>query len=337
MIPQTPPTNAPSIIPQELYASELSSPVELEEKIMKNVIIATTTSYPSIDGKMSPDNELRAKLTKTMISFAVAFDYAVVVVDRNSDEGWKSDVKELGATIVPEDPKQEGMHGMGKARRQALELAVNYSPSRCIVAWTEPEKYPYIFTMKQARSPLAMTATPIWNAEADIVVPRRMDELASYPLQQRLSELHGNVNVMDIMRAHLASVGKPESCAPYLDLWVGPRTMNAAGVEKFLSYKGTIPRVEETPSRTTITTPQMDRWESIFVPVWSAMVTGCNVRGVAVPYTHPAQQTRFESGVRDDGSIDYAVRSSYDAKRDDQLSTLVSTARRFTDSLKISS
>lgn len=297
-----------TLIPKSYYESEIEEPnlnilYGLKEYATfcldgDEVAIATTTFYPSKDGIMAKDVRLRAGLALKMLKAAKC---PVVVVDGGSDAGWRREAASYGAKLVDEIRGKN--HTMGKGRRQALAEAGNLNKE--IVCWIEPEKYPFLQTS------FTYCAWQVYDHDADILVPRRQDELKSYPLQQRLEELTGNLTVMELLRGYLIknglSVDESEKRVPYLDQWIGPRIMNRKGLEYFLNYNGKIGDAVH------------DRWESIFVPLWQAMLDGkLKVRGTAVDYVHPKEQTELESS-----SPEYSL------KRIQQLNAIVDAANKF--------
>jgi len=266
----------------------------------KDVILATTTSYKNME---NPSDKLRAGLALQMIRTAMGNGYNVVVVDAGSDAGWKNCVKAIdGVTLVDENlTNYVGQNFMGKSRRQSLDVAVNKGNHKVIV-WIEPEKYPMICNESNSRSPLARFVSPIYYGIADIVIPRRIDSLQSYPLQQQMEELTGNLTLFDMVRSYVQEKVNVESAnnVPYLDYWVGPRAISRDSIDAFLKYTG------------MVSNQQHDRWESIFNPVVSEMLSGKVVRGVPVHYIHPPEQSQLE-----------ASDPSFSAKRVDQLVSIV--------------
>jgi hypothetical protein len=287
--------------------------------VPKNTAIGTTTFYPSRDGKMTDGDLLRSRLALEMIDTALAQGYEVFVVDGGSDASWRSSVTQLGAHVLNEVDHPRGILGPG--RRQALEAAAN--SDRQLIAWVEPEKAPLIRAAGyMALRPLAIAGGPVLAGEANLIVPRREDELASYPEQQRFEEITGNLTVRDTLRDYFVGKGltfdQAAEKVPYLDLWIGPRIMDRRGVTRFLDYDGKLWDKEANNKQGAWVTH--DAWESIFVPVWQAIFDGKKVGGVAVPYVHPAEQTKLESAVL-----------SYSYKRVEQLQVITNAARRFGD------
>ncbi|MBS3137485.1 hypothetical protein J4232_03565 [Candidatus Woesearchaeota archaeon] len=272
----------------------------------KNVILSTTTSYKDMN---NTSDKLRADLAYQMMQKATQQGYKVVVVDAKSDDGWRSKVRELnGVIFIDEDlSKYRGESFIGKSRRQCLDVAANAGSYKVIV-WTEPEKHPMISNELMISDklikvyPLSDFASVVLAQQADIVVPRRKDNLKSYPLQQQFEELTGNLTLLDMVRAYVSETAVIDSAnnVPYLDYWVGSRAIGRDSIDAFLQYTG------------LVNGQKHDRWESIFNPIVSEVLNGKIVRGVAVDYIHPPEQTLLE-----------AADSSFSRKRIDQLVSLV--------------
>ncbi len=173
--------------------------------------------------------------------------------------------------------------GMGKGRRQAFEEA--YNLDKPVLAWLEPEKQSYI-------PELWKTITPILKNKADIVIPKRKS-LETYPELQKIEEKVGNLFFKNLTGNDL-------------DVWFGPRTWNRNVSDYFIEYDGKFG----------------DKWESIFMPVLTAIHNGKGVVGVDVDYNHPSEQTQIEKGD-----------IKFDLKRIEQLYTLTSNMFNYWQSL----
>ena len=295
-------TGAKIEIDSKLYNSELKPNLKLLNEMPSNTIIATTTFYKDMN---NASDKLRAGLAYEMMRKATQLGYSVVVVDGKSDNNWRQKVKDLGIVLVDEDlSKYEGKHFMGRSRRQCLDVAANYGKHPVIV-WIEPEKHPmveYEIAPRVKKFSAAEFSSAVYEGKASIVVPRRLDHLRGYPLQQQTEELTGNLTVFDIVRGYVAKKKGDDEAnkVPYLDLWVGPRAISRDSIDAFLQYSGTANAQDH------------DRWESIFNPVISEMLNGRIVRGVAVDYVHPKEQTQLE-----------AANPEFSMKRVDQLVSIL--------------
>ena len=286
-------------LPNMLFNGDIPPNNTLLPEIPKRTVIATTTLYKTNpDGTFTDDTAMRAKLALQLVHNARERGYDIVVVDGGSDTGWRHEIKDTGAVLVDENiSNYPGKHFMGRSRRQALDIAANLG-GHDIISWIEPEKAPYIIT-PNGESPLAMTASAIADGRADLIIPRRMDNLTSYPLQQQLKEIMANLTYQSMINDALMRRGSVTR-VPYLDLQIGPRTISKNDITYFVGYNG------------TVNGKPFDRWESIFIPVVRMILDGKRAESVAVPYVHPAEQTRIES----DNPV-------YDCKRVEQASVIV--------------
>lgn len=219
---------------------------------MYEVVVATTTRYEHPD-------DLRVRLACAMLATARAAGVPVVVVDESSDAVHDVLLAAGGRIVRPPHPLTRG-----SSRRYALRLAGETAGDlpRSATVWMEPEKEPLI---RQLRS----LCGPIVAGEADLVIPERTAEgLRSYPPVQAALECAGNA-----IFEHLTG--------RFLDLWFGPRAMNATARQYFLAYAG----------------EYGDAWEAIFIPVLRAIHDGLRVRSLPVSYQHPSEQTAAEDDV----------------------------------------
>ncbi|MDO8500060.1 MAG: hypothetical protein Q7S66_05425 [bacterium] len=210
-------------------------------------VIATTTFFKKVD-------EIRATLALRTIKKAISYGYPIVVVDGGSPMELRNRFVAEGAALF-----EEKTQGMGPSRRQAMAEASKLANNDGCVIWMEPEKHTLI-------PELYKTVEPIFRKEADLVIPKRMS-LASYPKEQELAELMGNLAFYYITKHGL-------------DPWFGPRVANQRALQFFLEYKG----------------DYGDRWDSIFIPVLRAITAKLKVVNIEVSYAHPTEQATEESG-----------------------------------------
>lgn len=211
-----------------------------------DICVATTTFYKSTD-------DLRLQLASRTLTALHEKGISAVVVDGSPNDEVKRILGDTGAIVIPESGKT-----MGAGRRQALKAA-SEAKAGGVVLWMEPEKYPLVPFIHQI-------CAPLFADEADIVVPRRADNLLSYPETQRLAEQLGNA----IFKAVTGLT---------LDVWIGPRAINAKGLPHFLQYTG----------------KYGDKWQSIFMPLLTAQKDGLRLREIIVDYVHPPEQTEAEN------------------------------------------
>ena len=292
-----------SIVSSDLYngLGNVSARFYNSESVASNTNVVGTTRYKNIESDAVAAN--RAPLALESIRKGVELGVRMYVVDANSDKEWVEEAKDVGGEqliIIPEN--LEGIAGedfMGRSRRQVMQYALEQGGDNGTYVWTEFEKHPFLIDSR-GRSPLLDVASIVNQDNADCVIPRRIDELKSYPAQQRAEEVAGNLTVMDHLREHFG----PE--VPYLDFWIGPRAMNSEVAEKLVSYDG------------TLNGNAHDQWESIFAPIWKAMSDGDRVVGSPVNFVYPAEQKEFEEG-----------NATFSSKRNEQLYVLTKAIEDF--------
>ena len=258
------------------------------------IVIATSTRYEAGD----PAAELRAKMALRTFTSAFDLGYRVFAVDSGSDEGWLSVAKQTGVVLLEEDVLAVGVHSMGRSRRQAISEAMNCGNPK-VVVYIDPEKYPFVEGGALEQSALDTIANDSYAS-----IPRRKDNLKSYPPGQSAVEIMSNQIYKQIFEENGFQI-------PYLDMQMGTKSIGAKGVPYFLNYPGKIGREEH------------DRWESIFVPVWQMILEGKKVTSVDVDYIHPKEQTLFEQD-----NIEFS------AKRAEQTAILIGACINTVDSYK---
>lgn len=244
------------------------------------VAIATTTFYR----EDNPAHICRAALAELMIEEAIKLGYEVFDVDGGSDLEFIKKFEKAGAKIIPGEEHYPGAFGIG--RRRAKKAA--YETSREVIAWTEPEKVPYV-------SQIVKTALPILENLTDLTLPQRKS-LKTYPYLQQLADQLGNAHWKDVTRL-------------LLDVWFGPRTFRGKSKDRFdvakhfLNYDGWSLDGKRWYG---------DQWDSIFLPIIDAYMNGARCLSVPIDYEHPRAQTESEEG-----------NPEYNIKRLEQLSNLM--------------
>lgn len=282
-LPKIPaPTGVLFAAPRWMTEHELQHAESLLNEMPKHNVLVTATMYPEKAMCSKPAIVARANLALRMFTKARDDNYTIICVDRGSDPGWRSEVRDIGVRLIDEDNEIPGYHSLGKNRRQAMLAGLDLE--KPLLTWLEPEKHTYI-RASDKRRPVAMAATPVYSGEANIVVPRREDT-SSYPAAQQFLEATCNVMTMNYLRAALMMQGMSENeamqRAPYLDYWAGPKTLHRDVAHYFTRYSGKIEGVIA------------DAYESIIVPALQMILDGKKVKGVAVPYSHPQEQSLFE-------------------------------------------
>lgn len=254
-------------------------------KISPSVIaLALTTSYPQwYSGKIRSikhTDKIRGDLALEMITFALKQGYQVVAAD------WKS-----AKTFRKQLASIEGLHFIkrrsGKrspSKRQALRKASKLEGVTILIL-TEPEK---VSLLKDC---LDTIIEPIIAGSADIVVPKRDDELfkKTYPTYMYESELEGNGIYNEELRSHELIEMKHED----YDMFFGPRVI--ANKKKIVSlflqqYHFSIGNVSLPPSYFDVEGLS----NATFFPVVRALKKNYRVVSVVVPFRYPALQKKNE-------------------------------------------
>lgn len=165
---------------------------------MNRVIIATTTSYKSIE-------DHRAKIALRTIQAAKRNGHKIFVVDASA-QCVKDQFAESGAIVLQDTGKT-----MGEGRRHAISQALIASKKGQFIAWIEPEKDTVVPFLESMTS-------------HELTIPKR-NSLESYPLHQQYAENMGN-------EAFRIRTGYS------LDMWFGPRIFKASLAKFFIDYAG---------------------------------------------------------------------------------------------------
>jgi len=277
-------------LPDELLQFELAPNMKLVHEMPKKSVLAMSTFYrPRDDGTWDPVIQMRAQLALNSIVLAKDAGYRVLCVDEFSDAGWRTEARDRGADV--RDPDFEkysvGTSNMGRCRRQAIDLACQID-GRTIGIIIEPEKHPAVRAANGSLL-LAMASTPIHEGLADFVIPRRADNGNSYPAVQQFMERAGNAVTQNLLFAYaLQRKMAPEQAADfsqYLDHFFGAKMFRIGDNEKhFRDYAA----LAQEDSKFN------DQWGSVHYPPIMALLAGRTVRGVAIDYKHPQEQTAME-------------------------------------------
>ncbi|MDP3957987.1 MAG: hypothetical protein Q8Q36_00810 [bacterium] len=224
---------------------------------------------------------MRVRLARRTVTAAASRYYTMVVVDGSPISDVAETLQAAGGAYVHVERQEKP--GMGASRRQCFRSALEKGAKA--VVWIEPEKHtlvPY----------LAQCIAPVLSGECDIVMPRR-ESLESYPDYQHWSELRAIWEIAGI-------TGRAD-----IDWMFGPRVWSARAMEFFLKYDGS---------------QGSDNWEVIIVPFIWAIKEEMKIVSITVPYRHPEEQTKAESGPewnakRDKQRIDLAAAMRQEAAR----------------------
>lgn len=231
-------------------------------------------------------DKIRGDLALEAIKKASDIGYQVVIVDGKSSASFR---KELGAINNIHVIKRRSLK-RSPARRMGYKKTVGLHDVKVIVT-TEAEKVSFITDC------LPLTAAPILKSEADIVVPKRDEELfkKTYPDYQFESETEGNKLYNEYLRSHHLL---PENFDD-IDIFFGPRAF--ANNRKILSIF--IRRIKLRLGHLKIESKIYDPEEysnAQFFPIVLAAKKGLRIKSVKVPFKYPLiQKENEEMGVRE--------------------------------------
>lgn len=218
---------------------------------MQKAVIATTvlaTYNTAAEG-------VRTECVLKTIEAARDHDFPIVVIDGGSTDQFIEAMEVLGAIVV-----KEAEPGMGNARRQALQQAVQYAHKGDAIVWTEPEKYPLIPLLQ---APIE-SVTKLGH---DLVMLRRTS-LESYPPEQAMA-----YQLIALATKYLTGV----DC----DFGWGPTVLSQKAIPYYLEYQSAYG----------------DKWDGIHCPKLKIIKDGLPWTVLPVEYHHPPEQTDAETGM----------------------------------------
>ncbi|OGE43769.1 hypothetical protein A3A45_00220 [Candidatus Daviesbacteria bacterium RIFCSPLOWO2_01_FULL_36_8] len=162
------------------------------------------------------------------------------------------------------------------ARRQAFRAASKLPQVKVIIA-TEPEKVSLIDNIVDI-------AHPILSNEADIVIPKREDNLfrKTYPDYMYKSETKANQLYNKLLKLHKVFKNKYEQ----IDIFFGPKAIKNDSKILNLFFK--------QPLKITQFDPEMYS-NTLFFPVVLALRKGFKVKNIQIPFKYPKIQKKNES------------------------------------------
>ncbi len=255
-----------------------------------SIAIALTTSYPGwYRGKLASKkhtDKIRGDLALEFIRLGSTLGYQLVVADWQSPKTFRKKLGLISGIILIK--RRSGKRSPSK--RQALQRAVKL-PGIKVVVLTEPEKISLV------QDCLQKIVQPILTDEADIIVPKRSDELfkQSYPDYQYESEVEGNRTYNEELRSHKLIDLQSDD----LDMFFGPRAF---------ANKRPIVSLFMKRYQFTITHASFPAWyfdaeelsNAAFFPIVAALKKELRVKSVEVPFRYPKlQKENEESGQKD--------------------------------------
>jgi hypothetical protein len=254
----------------------------------KSIAFAIITYYPKwYKGPLRSikhTEKLRGDLALEFLRKATAAGYTVICVDGQSANSFHKELAAISDLTVV----RRRTPGRGVNKRQAIKYLSKVQKVKVIVL-TEGEKISILSDC------LPEIVTPILTGKADIVVPRRRDDLfkSSYPAYMYQSEVEGNRIYNEALRTH----GVFTPGIPDFDIFFGPR-----------AFKNDPKIVSLFMKRYTITGGTLleglfdpDAYSNILnFPIITAVKNKLRVLDVEVPFVYPQiQKENEEVGARE--------------------------------------
>ncbi len=237
----------------------------MDKKELENLIIYTGIYYQNDD-----TYNTRSKIW--FETFDNAKKLGIKVVVRN-DGGLPPEMLERVRSyenITTVDKNPEIQNTLGSGRREALQKCIEIAKEEGIkdpvFLWTEPEKDKLI----NEESLLRMVRAVREGAHI-AVAEREAKAWDQLPRIQKWFEKRANKRTQEV-----------NGLDKELDMWFAPKSFDTKGAEYFLKYNS-----DKT---------HLDLWDSIMVPVISAIKDGVEVKGVPVDFLYNEKQIENESG-----------------------------------------
>lgn len=260
------------------------TPIKELEFDPKSIVIAATTRYPnwhrgkSLD--LSNTDKVRGDLAIQTIDEAIKHNYTVVINDGESSSEFKAELVKHGIVVLERSGKSRAT-----ARRQLIEYS-SHVPGVRVIVRTEPEKVSLV------ENCIPQLADPILKNEADVVVPKRRQDLfsSSYPNYMYKSEIYANKKYNDILHEFKILPSEEE-----LDFFFGPVVFsNKPNILKFFLESFDV-RLKKEPviGARKYLDPQ-DFSNPQILGVVKALYMGIKVKSIEVPFRYPITQKENE-------------------------------------------
>ena len=203
---------------------------DIDVATAQKIVVVTTTYYPDAE-------DVRFALALELCRLARRRRVRLVLVDGSPrHDAVREALERAGTAVYAHVVRQDAddFPGKGGALRQAIRhatalLRAGDAADDAVICFAEPEKV-------NLMNHVAAVAKPIFDGSADVVVPRRSEELfrQTYPIEQYHSESFGNRHFDLLARQHAK---QPAGGA--LDWLFGPVAFKAGLAEGWLGYGGT--------------------------------------------------------------------------------------------------
>lgn len=255
----------------------------------QEIAIVINTYYPKwYRGKLRSIkhiDKVRGDLAIEFFKEAKKRGYQVVVVDGKSSKTFQKEIKNIGTIIFARrrHPKRS------PAKRQAIKIAAKQEGIKVIVL-TEPEKVSLVTDC------IPFLVKPILEGKADIVVPKRDDELfaSSYPSYMYESEFEGNKIYNEILRVQ----GLLSSHEDDLDMFFGPKVFrNDKKIISLFMKKYSLSSLQSSFTKEFFDVE--DYSNVLYFSIVLGLKKHFRIKGITVPFVYPKiQKENEEKGER---------------------------------------
>lgn len=246
------------------------------------------TYYPGwYQGKLRSikhTDKVRGDLAIEFCNKAIKLGCRVVVADGKSSKTFRRNLSSINGLILIKRRSLE----RSPAKRQAIKKAARI-PGIKVIILAEPEKVSLLDSLEKI-------TTPILEEKADVVVPKRQDDLfkKTYPLYMYHSEIEGNKLYNEVLRSKEILRSRED-----LDMFFGPRVF--ANNKKILSLfkkpyhfkigKYDIINSYFNPSAYSTT---------LYFPIIKGLLKKLRIESVEIPFSYPKlQKENEEKGSRE--------------------------------------
>lgn len=255
---------------------------------LKTIALALITYYPSwYQGKLRSirhTDKVRGDLAIEFCNKAIKLGCQIVVADGKSSKTFRKTLSSINGLIFIKRRSLE----RSSAKLQAIKKAAKM-PGVKVIILAEPEKVSLLDSLKKI-------TTPILEEKADVVVPKRQDDLfkKTYPLYMYHSEIEGNKLYNEVLRSKEILRSRED-----LDMFFGPRVF--ANNKKVISLfnkpyhfkigKSDIINSYFNPGAYSTT---------LYFPIIKALLKGLRLENIEIPFSYPQlQKENEEKGSRE--------------------------------------
>jgi hypothetical protein len=279
----------------------------------KKVAVIAITFYPKwYSGKLKSikhTDKVRGDLALEFAEKVTSLGCHLIVADGKSTKTFRNQLQSIpGVTLIKRKTR-----GSGEGKRAGIERVAKLAEVEAIVL-SEPEKVSVITHC------LKQIVEPILQGKADIVVPKREDDLfkSTYPKYMYESETEGNSIYNETLRANSLLPEKLHD----MDMFFGPRAFrnekNIVQLFKREYHFSGMSLLEKLYSPDTYSNVQ-------FFPIINAIKKDLRVVSVEVPFRYPHLQKENE---------DVGRREEFIAKRNMQRVSILIDLMHFLSFLK---